>query len=114
MKNKCCAKVRSPGMCFHFHYHQCQRIGKVVREGNWYCRQHDPVEIRNRKEARADRHKSKEEEDQAILKEAKRLASLLGCGKPYYYAGFRTNDSGYQKFLLMSFEDVKRIIAEKG
>ena len=28
--------------------HQCTRNAKVERDGNWYCKQHDPVEIKRR------------------------------------------------------------------
>lgn len=35
---------------------QCKRNGTVEREGKRYCKQHDPVEIERKDQARRERH----------------------------------------------------------
>lgn len=108
MKARCCKLVKPDNRCYYSR--QCQHIGKVKREGKWYCHQHDPVNIKKRQAATAAMHKSKEDKDREIEQEANRLAKALGCGQPYYDKGWGSNDHGYREFLLISFEDVKRLI----
>lgn len=45
---RCCEKVFD-GMSIRGH--QCTRNGKVERNGNWYCGQHDPEAAKARREA---------------------------------------------------------------
>lgn len=49
---QCCVEV--PTKDLFMHYHQCQRRAKVERNGKWYCAQHDPDRIaQRRREAQA-------------------------------------------------------------
>lgn len=45
MEYACSATVMSD----RFYLSQCTRAGKVEREGKWYCRQHDPVAVAERR-----------------------------------------------------------------
>lgn len=49
-KHQCCKMVwddtRWPRQ------HQCSRAGSVERDGQWYCKQHDPVAVKEKSEAR--------------------------------------------------------------
>lgn len=47
----CCAKVAKGSDGWRTRYAQCTRAGKVEREGEWYCGQHDPQARETRREA---------------------------------------------------------------
>lgn len=48
---KCSKRVFS-GQRWDFGGHPCQRKAIVERDGKWWCRMHDPLEVKRRDEAR--------------------------------------------------------------
>jgi hypothetical protein len=52
MNNQCVERIIPREAFGGFHPHQCSRKGVVEQDGKWYCTQHDPVRV---KERRADR-----------------------------------------------------------
>jgi uncharacterized Zn finger protein (UPF0148 family) len=48
-KHQCCQEVWN-GL---FTGSQCQRAGLIERDGKWYCRQHDPVEVQRKKDEKS-------------------------------------------------------------
>lgn len=50
MSQKCC-KLVSHG----WRYFGCSRNGSIEHDGKFYCKQHDPVEVAKRSEARSER-----------------------------------------------------------
>lgn len=58
--NQCCESVMGDGPWGSLHRHQCKRTTNLVeRDGNLYCKQHDPVEVKKREEARSARWDAK-------------------------------------------------------
>jgi hypothetical protein len=48
MKERCHKRIFSGGYIGH----PCPNQGKVERDGHWYCKKHDPVEVKKRDDAR--------------------------------------------------------------
>lgn len=99
-----------------YHAWQCERSGVVERNGKHYCRQHDPERLA------ADRRREKEvretyqQQQKEIEAEGRRLAALLGVpGDVHYHVPLRGREmGGYVRALVVPFEDLKRLIAERG
>ena len=47
---QCCGRVFKGTDGFRSRYNQCTRAGKVMRDGKWYCSQHDPEAVKARRE----------------------------------------------------------------
>ena len=45
----CSEKVHD---AFGVGFHPCSRVGRVERDGKWYCSQHDPCYVKKRREQR--------------------------------------------------------------
>lgn len=56
--------------------HQCARNGVVEHDGKFYCRQHDPVAVRQRDDARRAAWAAERNVEEAQRKEAARIAAL--------------------------------------
>jgi len=54
-KERCCVEVRIQGFSFP-RYKQCDRLGKIIRSGKWYCKQHDPIAVKERAKKRSKKH----------------------------------------------------------
>lgn len=48
-KHRCIGETHPPGIRFGI---QCSKNAKVEREGKWYCGTHDPVAVKQKREAR--------------------------------------------------------------
>ncbi len=59
-----------------FRSHPCTRNGAVERDGKFYCRQHDPVAVRQRDDARRAAWAAERNVEEAQRKEAARIAAL--------------------------------------
>ena len=59
-----------------FRSHPCTRNGAVERDGKFYCRQHDPVAVRQRDDARRVAWAAERNVEEAQRKEAARIAAL--------------------------------------
>lgn len=71
--------VMCSGRVWHqgaFRNSPCSRRGIVERDGNHYCRQHDPVAAKARREEREAEWKAQWEAKQRRWKEAEALAAL--------------------------------------
>lgn len=88
----------------------CQRRGVVQRNGKWFCRQHDPEAVKVRLDKRQAAWKSEERKQDVIEAEAESLAKQLGCGCSHWYNAYR-GQSGYTRDVLLSFAEVKQLIA---
>lgn len=71
---KCSEHVYHGSGCFSVH--QCARNGVVERDGKFYCRQHDPVAVRQREDDRRAKWRGEWATEVAARKEADRLAAL--------------------------------------
>lgn len=58
-QNKCCAEVNRDG----WHIGQCARSGVVFRDGKWYCKQHDPVAVKEKSDKRWEEFKKKSDQE---------------------------------------------------
>ncbi len=56
VKERCSGTVSEVGV---WHSHQCSRKGVVLREGKWYCKQHDPVAVKKRVEEQRAKYDAK-------------------------------------------------------
>jgi hypothetical protein len=59
-----------------FRSHQCARNGVVERDGKFYCKQHDPVAVRQRDADRSAAWDAQWAAKEAQRKEAARIAAL--------------------------------------
>ena len=41
--------------------YRCSRKGKVQVDGKWYCKQHDPVEVKRREQAREEKWRKEDQ-----------------------------------------------------
>lgn len=74
MEHKCCAEVWG-----RYDYHKCSRAGRVERDGKWYCKQHDPVEVeRKRKESQELRSEEVKELNEAWKRQQYALSAVEG------------------------------------
>jgi hypothetical protein len=46
IKHQCSKQI--PNDHWGFHYHSCKRQGIIQRDGKWYCKVHDPIEVEAR------------------------------------------------------------------
>ena len=88
----------------------CSRPGTVERDGQWFCRQHDPV-------AADERHKARSAEDGALLRRSQAnrvageaLAAQLGAGAPHYQPGTGNNLGSYTEALVVPFWAVRELL----
>ena len=58
---------------------QCARAGKVERDGKWYCKQHDPVAVAERKAERDRKWRAECDAKDAARAEAKRQRELAAA-----------------------------------
>lgn len=86
----------------------CNRRAVVTREGRAYCRQHDPVAVDAKRAAKNQKHREREMEQRAILDEGHRLIAATGLTNAavFYHTLGPTSTHGYQRFLIVSFEDM--------
>ncbi len=49
-KIRCSEKVFGSSRFDSFNPHQCMLNAVVVRDGKWYCKKHDPIEIKKKSE----------------------------------------------------------------
>ena len=54
MKHSCCKEILPPQM---LHFRKCKNKAVVERDGDWYCRIHDPENAVKRQENRDKRRK---------------------------------------------------------
>ena len=72
----------------------CKRIGKVERDGKWYCVQHDPVSVKEKQDAKNKQWQVEWEERQVrLLEQQKELA-------------YQQAAAAYCRALGMTFEDM--------
>lgn len=64
---KCSERIHSGG----YYQSTCSRNGKVERDGKWYCGQHDPVAVEERRAARSRRWDEEDARREAVRKEAR-------------------------------------------
>lgn len=91
--------------------HACVASATIERDGKWWCRHHDPVKKAERRAAQDREWDEKRARGKAIVREGKRLATRLGVDAGAHYhsdASFQRSD--YQKYLVISFEDVEKTI----
>ena len=69
---KCSERVHDKGRWPSFH--QCPRPGSVERDGKFYCKQHDPVAVRSKRDARDAKWES--DWNAACAKNARTAAAL--------------------------------------
>jgi hypothetical protein len=76
MTNQCIERVIPREPFGSFHPSQCSRRGQVEREGKWYCKQHDPVAVAERRAASLTKYEAERDERNAArqLQERKNAA----------------------------------------
>ncbi len=100
--------VRSTGVWGR--YHQCVRNGKIERNGKWYCKQHDPVAIKKKRDDESAAWKAERDGSEAKGNAARMLAERLGCGSPHYHHPARGGFGEYSGGLVISKEDVEKLL----
>ena len=74
MSNQCSYKS-----CFgEWNVRNCLRKGKVQREGEWYCKQHDPVAVKAKQDAEKAKYQAqhkRQKEDYARRQALEKLAN---------------------------------------
>lgn len=106
---QCSATVFGPRV----HNWSCNRRGVVQREGQWFCKQHDPKAVKARQSTREGQRKDHEREQAEILDECRRAAAELGAGEPYWFTALRGgyHASGYRRFLTITLEEARDLAA---
>jgi hypothetical protein len=66
MTNQCIEQVTPRETFGSFHPSQCSRRGVVEREGKWYCKQHDPVAVAERRAANRAKYRAVRDERSAV------------------------------------------------
>lgn len=67
-----------------YHKYRCTRRGTVERDGKRYCKQHDPVALREKREKRNAEWKERISTAQQELDRAVALIQRIGFGKIVY------------------------------
>lgn len=109
-KRNCAARVfRS----YSYGSSGCSRPGVVERDGQWFCRQHDPV-------AADEKYKARDAADGALLRRSQEnrvageaLAAQLGAGTPHYQHGRGNKVGGYTEALVVPFSFVRELLAAR-
>ena len=89
----------------------CLESATIERDGIWWCRHHDPLQAAALR-AVQDREWSEQQAHEAVIgRERKRLATRLGVeARAHLHPDSSSNRSGDQKCLVVSFEDVEKLI----
>lgn len=56
-----------------WHHHRCNSTGKILREGKWYCKRHDPVAVKEKRD-KAYKEFTERQEERINKYEYERLA----------------------------------------
>lgn len=75
--DRCCASVPKGTIGIRTRYEQCSRVGKVERDGKWYCGQHDPQARKARDQEKMERWRSQMEERDRRFRLEKAAPDLL-------------------------------------
>lgn len=94
--------------------HACLRVGTIQRDGEWYCGQHDPEKVKTKRAARDQAWKEREEAQDAIQAEGRRLAKRLGVLGGTYYNALGSGLGHYERALVIRFDEVERLIERLG
>lgn len=87
-------------------FHQCTRLGIVVREGKWYCKQHDPVEVQAK-----DAIRQKKWEDEWAAKDKQwKLQSTAPDGYELAKLVLQTDTEGIGRFTRPITDLARKII----
>jgi hypothetical protein len=65
MNNQCVERVCPREEWGYYHQYQCSRKGVVARDGRWYCAQHDPVRVQERRAASTAKYQAERAERNA-------------------------------------------------
>lgn len=107
-KHRCSKRIHQ-----EFHTHLCPRNATVQHADKWYCRQHDPdVELQKQREW-WERHLAREFAQKDIQDTAKVLAERLGIKGTAHYVNYGPPSAhGYERVLMIPFDDVVKLLAE--
>lgn len=118
IKNHCCGQVRSSD---GWHTYRCSREGVIEREGKFYCRQHDPVAVKARHDARDAKWEAEWAAQTAARAAAKaaaerqaRLAALAELAVPVLREiakGHNDPRTLANQFLMANFDDAMLVAA---
>ena len=110
---RCCAEVWPSG---GYHPGSCERTASVTRDGRHYCKQHDPVAVKARDDARSAKWQVKRDVQRAEL--AYRASAVaLAEAVPEWAAGYcpacrRFQASGHATFCeVVDFHASKAALA---
>ena len=73
-KERCNEQIRDGGMWPR--YHQCLRSGVVLRDGKWYCKQHNPVAVKKRAEELRAKYDAKWDKEQEGWRRTKAMEKV--------------------------------------
>lgn len=91
----------------------CLKTAKVERNGKWFCGVHDPEAKKRKRELESSANLLAANRERLIFDAAKELAKKLGCGDVFYRHSFSGRGGGYERKLVITFEDAEAIIAER-
>lgn len=90
---------------------RCPRAGVVLRDGKWFCRQHDPSNVKARRIKAAAAREAEREADEAVRAEGAELCKQLGVGQPLWYPGSGSRLGSYRRSIQLTFEEVRRLVS---
>lgn len=105
-KHSCSTRVYSSAR-WDFNGHLCSRNGVVERDGEWYCRQHDPEAEKAREEKRRAEYRAEMDRENKVLRETRDLIERLGAGTPNYTTINHKLSGG----VVLTRQEVERLIA---
>lgn len=92
------------------HSWSCPRKAVVQRDGKGWCKQHDPLAVKARRDKSHAAYVAEQRADESINREGTAIAKRLGCGDTHYQVRHRGR-SGYTRHLVISFADAERFIS---
>jgi hypothetical protein len=98
MDNQCVERVIPREAFGSFHAYQCSRKGVVERETGWYCTQHDPVRIKERRAASSAKYQAERDKRNAAheLQMRKNAAwdAMVAFNSESRYIGVANDEQG--------------------
>ena len=103
-----CSERVYDGSRVDFGGHSCSRKGIIERNGELWCKQHDPEEVAARREAQSAKWQAEYDAQEQLRRSAVALAVELGVGLPEYSA--YTGKGRYTGGIILTAEEAQRVI----
>ena len=91
----------------------CMRKATVERNGKWYCKVHDPEYKAAKESAWEKKRREQDAQRDEILKRGERLAKRIGGGYVFFNHRKPMSECAYEEALVVPFDVLERLIAER-